>query len=148
MPKGRKNKLTVLDKQAADNAYKLWTIKKKELDITQAELAKMIGVTQGAISSWFHGYTAIGTNALLKLSKVLEVDPTDIRPEFEYGALSGEISPDVLRIAQKLETLPEGVRGDIERTIDSIMKSNYALFLKNVASIPSKPTPKKKINSK
>lgn len=128
-----KNKLTRLDIQAAERAYSIWKQKKDELHLTQQKLAEIIGVTQGAISSWFHGYTAIGTNGLLKLAKVLGVEPTDIRPEFEYKAFSDDIPQDIIRIARKLETLPEGVRSDIERTIDTIIDSNYATFLKNAA---------------
>lgn len=128
-----KRKITPADLKAAENLYKLWQLKKKELNLTQKELAELMGVTQGSLSSWFHGYAAIGTNALLKFSRFLGVAPTEIRPDFAYTDSVADLSPDVIRMANKLQGLPEGVRLDIERTIDNIINSNYAVFIANLA---------------
>lgn len=129
-------RLTPQDIDASKRLYNLWKLKRADLGYqNQGELAKQIGVTQGAISHWMTGKAAIGVGALLKLSAALKIDPTEINPDFEYTKITSDLSPDVARIAQKLETLPEGVRSDIERTIDSIMQSNYMSFIKRVNEI-------------
>lgn len=142
--------ITPEDIAASKRCFDLWKKKKDEMGINQEQLGELMGVTQSTISSWFHGRTPIGTNALLKFAAVFDVPPTEIRPEFEHGAFSGELSPDTLRIAKKIETLPEGVRQDLERTIDNILNSNYIGFIQQVGRIQreSQAIPAQKVRNR
>ena len=49
---------------------------RKSKNITQEELAKMIGVKRSVISKYENGSVNISTNNLLEISKALEVDPS------------------------------------------------------------------------
>lgn len=123
--------MTDLDFDAARNAKKIWIKKKSELGLNQTKLANLMGVSQGSVASWFNGHLPIGTDSLLALAKILKVDPREIRPEFQYAVTSASFPSDVTRIAQKLCALPQGVRSDLERTIDTILESNYVQFVNN-----------------
>lgn len=140
--------ITAEDRRAAENAKRIWLQKKSILGLNQKGLAELMNVNQGTIAGWLNGHVAIGTNALLMLAEILHVSPSDIRPEFQYDALSSVLPDDVSRIAQKLKGLPAGVRLDIERTIDSLVNSNYALFLNYVAESNSKYATKSNTNLK
>lgn len=101
------------DKKAAIRAYELWKEVKAKTGMTQAHLATKMGCTQGALSSWFHGFTPIGTDALLKMSAIFGVSPTEIRPEFEYSVAvdASNASPtkgELLKIIDKMS--PEAQR--------------------------------------
>lgn len=56
----------------------LWLRKKRELHLTQEQVAADCGWTQGAFGHYLHGRVSLNLEAVLKLARVLEVNPTEI----------------------------------------------------------------------
>lgn len=105
--------MTSADKDACARLRQIWDRKRKALGMTQDAVAEKFGRTQGLIAQYLNGHTALGPVAVLKFARILEVSPTDIRPDFSYGVMiPGEIPPDVVEIAIKLSSLPAEVRRD------------------------------------
>lgn len=125
--------ITDQDRLAAANLKRIWGRKKKELNLTQEKAADAFGIkTQSAISQWLNGKVPLGPVAVLRFARLLEVDPTDIRPDFEFRLLSDDIPPDVIEMVTKIASLPEGIRQDIKRSIDHIADSKYSELLDRI----------------
>jgi len=54
----------------------------RDKQITQAEFAKAVGVSQGQVNLWLHGKTSTSMKTLQKLAKVLSVSMDDLVREF------------------------------------------------------------------
>jgi len=64
----------------AENFRRIWTQKKRELNLTQTQAAEKLGWTQGAFSQYLNNLTDLGPATVLKLANFLGVPPTDIDP--------------------------------------------------------------------
>jgi SOS-response transcriptional repressor LexA len=53
--------------------------------LSQETVGKQLGMTQGAISQYLCGATPLGTEAVFKFAKLMDINPVEIRPEFEYA---------------------------------------------------------------
>lgn len=54
-----KKRIPENDAKAAKKAYEIWQQVKSKTGMTQSQLAIKMGCTQGALSSWFHGFTPV-----------------------------------------------------------------------------------------
>ncbi len=71
------------DFQAAKNLRAIWDKKRVDLGINQEIAAKDLGITRSAFGQYLNGRIRIGTDFLLRVSRFLNVSPSEIRPEFE-----------------------------------------------------------------
>jgi len=127
---------TQSDRQAAANLRWIWDKKHKALGLTQARAGELFGdVTQGAIGHYLNGRAAIGPVATLKFARLLEVNPTDIRPDFEFKLIPGDLPQDVIEMAIKLASFPPDVRADIAKYIDGLSTDSYQQYLKIVKNV-------------
>lgn len=91
MSKPRRS-ITNKDLEAAKNLKRIWDQRKKDggwEHLTQEWAANEYGGTQGLISQYLLGRTAIGPVAVLKFSRILKVTPKQIRPDFDLTTVSG-----------------------------------------------------------
>jgi transcriptional regulator with XRE-family HTH domain len=128
----RKRTITEADKRAATLLRSVWDRKKGELGLTQDKAADALDMTQGAVSHYLLGRIALGPVATLKFARLLGVAPKDIRPDFEFEILPGDMPTDVIEAAVKLASLPVDVRHDVSSLIDTLSKTGYAKLLENI----------------
>lgn len=121
--------LNAADRDAADRLRRIWNAKKGELRLTQERAAAVFGRTQSLISAYLVGRAALGPVAVLKFAHLLQVKPTDIRPDFAFSLVPGDIPQDVIELAIKVAALPPDVRQDIAATVELLGKSSYAALL-------------------
>lgn len=68
------------DIRTSKRLSKLWESKRKDLELTQTNVADTLGMTQSAISHQLHARMALTTDLVLAWAKVLHTDPADIDP--------------------------------------------------------------------
>lgn len=73
---------------------------RKRLNITQAELAKRLGISQGAIQKLETGERGLDTNWMIKISKALNVEPWELLPKEMQPNITPE-EAEVLRAIRK-----------------------------------------------
>lgn len=129
-------KITEADKRAAALLRSVWNRKKDALGLTQEIAAEPLGMTQGGVSHYLCGRIALGPVATLKFARLLGVNPKDIRPDFEFEIVPGDMPKDVIEVAVKLASLPVQVRRDVASLIDTLTKTGYAQLLKNMQTHP------------
>ncbi len=77
-------KISDVDKNAAHNLKRIWEAKRDTLGLTQEKAAEALGFsTQGAVSQYLNGRTALNTDTTLKFAALLQVLPEDINPELK-----------------------------------------------------------------
>lgn len=79
--KARRGVLTQADVQAAANLRAIWNRKARDLNLTQAGAASSLGIGQSAVSQYLNARIPLGVAITLKWAALLEVDPTEIRPD-------------------------------------------------------------------
>jgi len=67
-------------KESVQNLRKIWEQKKNEMGFRQAEAARTIGWTQGALSQYLNEITELNPAAVIKFANFLGVDPREIDP--------------------------------------------------------------------
>lgn len=96
--------------------------------ITQESIALEIGITQGNVSQWMKGTTAIPDKHLIWLGRRLGFNPAEIRPSLKNYSISAELST-------QEETILKAYRLDpnFRRSVDSIaqMSQFYELSSKH-----------------
>jgi transcriptional regulator with XRE-family HTH domain len=106
----KRRELTAREKAAQKNLFKLWTEKKGELGLTQESAADRMGFkTQGAVNQYLNGKIPLNTDAVIKFSTLLGVDPTDIDKEFgqfEFAKAPYAGKSDRLDIHKEIDELP------------------------------------------
>ena len=75
-------RITERDRMIARRLSNLWSVKKRELELTQEKVAEAIGVTQSAYSQMLHCRMVIPTETILKLALVFRESPIKIDPSF------------------------------------------------------------------
>lgn len=77
---------TTAEQQATENLQAIWSIKRKELKLTQADLADRFGsITQSAINHYLTGRSPLNVDAVVNFARCLHVKPWDIYPELFVG---------------------------------------------------------------
>lgn len=101
------------------------SVLRKARGMTQAELARAIGVSQQAVFAYELGDRRISIVVLLKLSKVFRISVEDLvginkstRPP------KGRLSPRAMRHAERLQALSKTQQRFVVRIIDVLEQSN------------------------
>lgn len=84
--------ITEQDKANAQRLKAIYNAKKKQLGITQTDLATQIGMKQGAAAQYINGHIALNYEAVIRFAKALQVDPWDIDPELNVLSAKGEVT--------------------------------------------------------
>lgn len=101
------------------------TTLRKSRGMTQAELARAIGVSQQAVFAWELGERRISVLVLAKLAKIFSTSveamiglskPPHVR--------KGRLSPRCMRHAERLQGLPKTQQRFVIRIIDTLEDSN------------------------
>lgn len=128
-----KRTITPADREAAKRLKRIWEHKKKALHLTQEKAADQLGFkTQAAVSHYLNCRIALGPVATLKFARLLDVSPQDIRPDFEFVLLPGEIPQDVAELAIELASLDDFTRQDAVRFLRNTLQHGYIDFLKRM----------------
>lgn len=86
--------------------------------LTQTSAAKEMGVTQSAVQQWLSGKVPIGPIALLRFARILEVNVTELDPEWALTDLAiAELNKDDLALVAQLLALPKEKREPIAAMI-------------------------------
>ena len=121
---------------------KIWEQKRRELNLTQEIAGLACGWSgQSAFTQFLCGNTPLSIEAVLKLSKVLRVHPTEIMPELEDLLPEGRsvvvagtyLTPGILALACLINELPEEQRAAIQKVVTA-----FSHLIKNQAD-PEKP---------
>jgi transcriptional regulator with XRE-family HTH domain len=80
----KRRELTQSEKDAVERLKKIWSIKKAELKLTQEAAGLACGWSgQVAFAQYLNGNVPLNVEAVLRLSKVLRIHPTEIMPEIQ-----------------------------------------------------------------
>lgn len=136
-----KRTITQADREAAKRLKRIWEEKKKDLHLTQEKAADQLGFkTQASVSHYLNCRIALGPVATLKFARLLDVSPQDIRPDFEFVLLPGEIPQEVAQLAIELASLDDFTRQDAVRFLRSTLHDGYIDFLERVREEQQKVT--------
>ena len=81
----KKREITQQDIESAARLLAIWERKKKRLGLTQDEAAAQLGYdSQSTISQYLHAKIALNPPAILGFAQLLEVQPSEIDPEFTW----------------------------------------------------------------
>lgn len=98
---------------------------RKSHGMTQAELARDIGVSQQAVFAYELGERRISVLVLAKLAKIFSTSVEDmIGPPKPLYARKGRLSPRCMRHAERLQGLPKTQQRFVIRIIDVLEDSN------------------------
>jgi transcriptional regulator with XRE-family HTH domain len=115
----KKRPLNPIELAAQDRFKSIWEQKKRELRLTQEAVALACGWSgQTAFTQFLCGNTPLNTEAVLKLSKALQIHPTEIMPEIAdllpegrgRATASSDLPPEDLALAKLINELPEEQR--------------------------------------
>jgi transcriptional regulator with XRE-family HTH domain len=127
MSRHRKKPPDSLDERTALIGKQLQSLRKKR-GLTQKGLAEKIGVTREAIASYESGRSHLTDLTLLDLSAALRVSADEIlglQPPRDAPAPSRRLMKRMVII----ESLPEGVKKRILRTLDDSIRANTRLSI-------------------
>lgn len=119
-----KRNITSADIEAARNLRRLWREKKTKLRLTQESVAtEEFGATQGLISQYLTGKIALGPVAVLKFAKVLQVEPREIRKDFDLlmGTSDKDLTAEARQLAHKWMALPSRMRDNVKKHIEDLL---------------------------
>ena len=95
-------------------------------DLTQTDLAKLLGTSQTALSETERGNRGLTVQQVVKLARALKASPNDILGEGKRQRANGS-GPRDMRIARRLhriESLPEGQRQAVLKLLDGIIEAH------------------------
>lgn len=90
--------------------------RRKELDITQKDVAKAVGVTEATVSRWESGDIGdMKRSRIAALAKVLRISPNVImgwkeENDFQIGDLLSTDDEDLIQLVKKIVNLPQDIR--------------------------------------
>jgi transcriptional regulator with XRE-family HTH domain len=95
-------------------------------DLTQTELAKLLGTSQTALSETERGNRGLTVQQVVKLARALKATPNDILGEGKRQRANGSRPHDVrmLRRLHRIESLPEGQRQAVLKLLDGIIEAH------------------------
>jgi transcriptional regulator with XRE-family HTH domain len=123
--------LSSSDREAHKRLRALWDGRRKDLKLTQQQLAERWDVTQGLVGQYLNGHLPLGVVATLRFAEALNCRPDEIRRDFVFNKLlPGELSPDAVEIALLWTAMPADLRDDLRKTIDRYSVPSYLQFLR------------------
>lgn len=98
---------------------------RKEQQLTQAELAERLKITQAAVSDYERGISSLNAPMLLRAAKTLGVSSDEILGLKTKNSKNKtkKLSRRILRRAEQIETLPARDQQALLRTIDAFITS-------------------------
>ena len=133
-------KLTMVQMVATKKLQLIWNAKRKELGLTQEKVAMLCQWnTQSAFSAYLLGRVPLNTEAVLRLSKILEVHPTEIMPE-----LSRLLPSSDLEITIQQEKVPHKEKNMEDLDFNNIRKELASELMIAYEKIASQHTEKNK----
>ena len=136
----KNQKLTTVQIMATKKLQLIWNAKRKELGLTQEKVAMLCQWnTQSAFSAYLLGRVPLNTEAVLRLSKILEVHPTEIMPE-----LSRLLPSSDLEIAIQQEKVPHKEKNMEDLDFNNIRKELASELMIAYEKIASQHTEKNK----
>jgi transcriptional regulator with XRE-family HTH domain len=94
-------------------------------DLTQAELAKLLGTSQTALSELERGNRGLTVQQVVKLARALGVTPNDVLGEGKRDRTQKRPrDARVLRRLYRLEQLPEAQRLAVLKVLDGIIEAH------------------------
>ncbi|WP_051587476.1 helix-turn-helix transcriptional regulator [Pseudomonas sp. RL] len=111
--------ITLRDQENAQRLRAIWRRRMAEEQLTQAKLAKLLGLSPPTTCQYLSGKIALNTDAILKFALALKVPPSDIDPKL--AALSLVPSSNRIRkvpILAKLSGNPPGPHEAVETMTD------------------------------
>lgn len=92
-------------------------------DLTQTDLAKMLGTTQTAVSEIERGNRGLTVQQLVKLARALRTSPDAILGE-ENGHVPRPKTAKFLRRLHRIEQLPDTQQDAVLKIIDGVIKAH------------------------
>jgi phage repressor protein C with HTH and peptisase S24 domain len=92
----KNRKITEEQLKDAARLKSAWETYKKTKGATQEQLALALGWTQGAVSQYLLGKVALNTDALIKFSVYLNVNPKEISPDLAEKLINPLIDPAIV----------------------------------------------------
>ena len=95
-------------------------------DLTQAQLARLLGTSQTALSETERGNRGLTVQQVVKISRALKVTPNDILGDGRRQRSNGARPRDsrILRRLHRIERLPEAQRQAVLQLLDGIIKAH------------------------
>lgn len=119
-----KQKLAEYRQTDAQRLRAIWELRKTQHHWTQDQAAEAMGIKQTLVSHYLNGRKAIGTEALLRWAKFLQVSPLEIKPDFEYrDMIPGKLSPSQIELALLWAQLPEQLAANFREQVRSTVKA-------------------------
>lgn len=131
---GTRKKLSVEQAEAARRLLLLWKAR-KDVRLTQQQAAERLGVTAATVSQYLHGVIPLGTDAMLRWAKLLDIEVTEIRPDMKatldkLGSIMAqsdgepiELSQDELEWVQMLRQLSPEEQRVMRRVVAALAQS-------------------------
>jgi transcriptional regulator with XRE-family HTH domain len=106
--KKHNRKITPADKEAAARLMAIWNREKKDRGFTQVDAGADLGMSQGAISQYLNADMALGVAATLKFARYLDVQPSEIRPDYDILLTVGtDLSREAIELAYLWQEIPD-----------------------------------------
>lgn len=96
---------------------------RQEKDLTQTDLAELLGTKQTAVSAVERGQRGLTVQQLVKLARVLKTSPNDILGEGNHSSPRPK-SARILRRLHRIELLPEDQQDAVLKLIDGVIKAH------------------------
>lgn len=93
-------------------------------DLTQAQLAKIMGTSQTALSELERGNRGLTVQQVVKLARSLKVTPNEILGDERHATARPLQDGRVLRRLSRLEQLPEPQRLAVLKVLDGIIAAH------------------------
>ncbi|WP_444904202.1 helix-turn-helix domain-containing protein [Microbulbifer sp. CnH-101-E] len=117
----KRRPLTAHEQTCIERLRNIWDEKKKELGLTQEKAAALIGwSSQGSVAQYLTGRIPLNTDAILRFSKLLQVEPWEIDPNH---AMTEFANIGQIRRRNLLILAEEHGEGALEQELQDILPS-------------------------
>jgi hypothetical protein len=137
----KRRELTAAELDAAKALQQIWNTKKDELHLTQGKVAQICGWSnESAFGAYLHARVPLNVEAVLRLSKILRVHPTEIMPEI--AALLPSDNPveepqvfpkEDLELLRVMNRVTASQKNDARRTLEKYAEDNQVVIDELVA---------------
>ncbi|MEI7840990.1 MAG: helix-turn-helix transcriptional regulator, partial [Methylococcaceae bacterium] len=135
--------LTATQIMAAEQLRLIWNSKKKELGLTQEKVAQLCQWnTQAAFNAYLQARIPLNTEAILRLSKVFQIHPTEIMP-----ALADILPTNDLEIAVQQEIFSHSEKMIINMLRSVTDEKTTAIIKKNLEDLAFQYREKEQLSS-
>lgn len=125
----KKRKFTDEQLEDAKRLKSVWESYKQTKGVTQEQLALAFGWTQGAVSQYLLGKVALNTDALIKFSAYLNVNPKEISPELAEKLANPLIDPVVLAYSNELSEIKDNLYKKYPRVVGTAKCGDHGYYM-------------------